>query len=291
MGFALLIARCRPSVGRAVARLMADCLAAQRSSTLARSIRANQWIVRDKAPGRRELDELARRVLRHAARSLYDFYHNLDRPDGDRRLVSFDATIVGLLDRMRTSKEGVVVVAPHLSNFDLVVRAALRTGVRTQILTLNNGAPAYQAQDLLRRNPNLTVTPVSAHTLKTAVQRLKEGGSVVTGIDRPLHRSSYRPRFFGRSAALPVHHIYLALKTDTPVSVISAHSDANGTCRVGASDLIAMRRYPNRADDIVRNAEHILEIAADYIRQTPDQWSMFFPVWPDALEEMKGAGV
>ena len=29
-----------------------------------------------------------------------------------------------------------------------------------------------------------------------------------------------------------------------------------------------------------------VKIAEDFIRQAPDQWAMFYPVWPFALEEM-----
>jgi len=233
------------------------------------------------------MDEAVRQVLRNAGRCLYDFYHNLNKPEVDARLVAFDENTLRLLNRMRDSTEGVVVVSPHLSNFDLAVRTAVQTGIRTQILTLNNGAPAYQLQDLLRRNGDLTVTPVSLRAMKMAAHRLREGGSIVTGIDRPLPRSRYKPSFFGRATALPVHHICLALKVNVPISVISIRRNEDGLYHVSSSGLITLRRYPNRTDEIIRNAEHILNIAAGYIRQTPEQWSMFHPVWPEAVEEME----
>ena len=54
-----------------------------------------------------------------------------------------------------------------------------------------------------------------------------------------------------------------------------------------ASGLIEMKRCPNRTDEILNNAQHILDITADYIRQAPEQWSMFHPVWPEAAKEME----
>jgi KDO2-lipid IV(A) lauroyltransferase len=290
--FALWIAGIRPQrLGYAATRFVCNRLASLRSSEVVRSICANQWVVSGKRLTRDELDAAARRVLINAGYSLYDFYHNLNNPGADARLVSFDANTERLLDRMRAAREGVVVVAPHLSNFDLTVRAAVRTGVRTQILTLNNGAPAYHAQDLLRRSPNLIVTPVSLHAVRMAVERLQDGGSVVTGIDRPLHTSRYRPRFFGRATFLPVHHIYLAMKTGAPVCVIAVQRTANGVYAVGASDFIRLEGNPHDPEKILHNAEQVLNVAAGYIRRNPEQWSMFFPVWPEALAEMKQAGL
>lgn len=287
IGLALLVARCRPpGLGRSIACFVADRIANRRSSELVRSIAANQWIVSGRKLSRQEVDRAVHRVLRNAGRSLYDFYHNLDNPGIDARLVVFDENVTSLLDRMRNSKEGGVVVAPHLSNFDLAVRTAVQTGVRTLLLTINDGAPAYRLQDLLRRNVNLTVKPVSLHALKDAVRRLREGGSVITGIDRPLPRSRYRPLFFGRRTALPVHHIHLALRTNVPISVISIRREQDGLYYVSASEPIMLNRYPNRMDETIRNAERVLEIAAGHISRSPEQWSMFHPVWPEAIGEM-----
>lgn len=42
----------------------------------------------------------------------------------------------------------------------------------------------------------------------------------------------------------------------------------------------------DRESDIVENAEKVLSFAEKFIRKYPDQWSMFYPIWPDAREEM-----
>jgi predicted LPLAT superfamily acyltransferase len=34
------------------------------------------------------------------------------------------------------------------------------------------------------------------------------------------------------------------------------------------------------------NTEMVLKVAEGYIRQAPYQWAMFYPVWPEALNEM-----
>ena len=54
-----------------------------------------------------------------------------------------------------------------------------------------------------------------------------------------------------------------------------------------ALDPIQLRRYENRSDEVVRNAETVLVKIEALIRQAPEMWSMFYPVWPEALEEIR----
>ena len=44
-----------------------------------------------------------------------------------------------------------------------------------------------------------------------------------------------------------------------------------------------MQKRSDRDEEILMNAEKVLEVAEVMIRQAPEQWSMFYPVWPDVL--------
>jgi len=113
----------------------------------------------------------------------------------------------------------------------------------------------------------------------------------VTGVDRPLSTSEdakYRPRFFGRAAALPVFHIRLALKHNLPIIVVGGARKANGCYSVWASDPIPMQRHSDMVQETVQNAEAVLAVIADYIRQAPEQWAMYYPVWPETLDQAPG---
>jgi KDO2-lipid IV(A) lauroyltransferase len=47
-----------------------------------------------------------------------------------------------------------------------------------------------------------------------------------------------------------------------------------------------MEPLPDRGAAILSNAEKVLQAAEAYIRQAPQQWSMFFPVWPDIMDQV-----
>jgi phosphatidylinositol dimannoside acyltransferase len=111
---------------------------------------------------------------------------------------------------------------------------------------------------------------------------------VLTGIDRPLPNgdSKYRAHFFGRLASLPVFHIRLALKHKLPIVVLGACRQPDGRYCVWASEPIAMQPDADLVQETVSNAERILAVISGYIRRAPDQWAMYYPVWPEALDQM-----
>lgn len=290
IGFALSIARyCPPRVGYGVARFIAKRITAHDRSEMVRAMRANLWVVGGRHQCADELDFTVREILANAGRCHYDFYHNLGNPVACARLVEFDERMTAVIERMREAKEGTVVVSPHMSNFDLTARVIVESGVRAQLITLNHAAAAYRRQDNLRRGPQMDVTPVSLHALRLAIQTLRSGGSIFTGADRPIPGSKHTLNFFGRPAALPVHHIYLATKVNVPVAVVGVRRAEDGVYHVTSSELITMQQHADKETATVRNAEHVLNIAADYIRSTLRQWSMFYPVWPEAIDELERA--
>jgi KDO2-lipid IV(A) lauroyltransferase len=184
-------------------------------------------------------------------------------------------------------RRGIVIVGIHLSNFDLALQAAGTMGLNVQVLSAAQPGSGYRWQNELRRQSGLTITPASVKAVRQALERLQAGKSILTGIDRPIFESKFHPRFFGRPASLPLHHIYLALKAKAPIYLFAAMLDSDGVYRINASEPIQMRPYSNRDTELIRNAEAVLEVAECYIRRAPQQWSMFFPVWPNALKEIQ----
>jgi lauroyl/myristoyl acyltransferase len=85
---------------------------------------------------------------------------------------------------------------------------------------------------------------------------------------------------------LPVAHVQLALNSGVPAIVIACHMRPDGTYLVDASEEIPMRAMPDRTAEVTRNTEAILEKLEALIRENPNQWLMYYPVWPLALEAM-----
>jgi len=130
------------------------------------------------------------------------------------------------------------------------------------------------------------VTPVGVEALRSALKRLRNGGVVVTGVDRPLSEHDDPILFFGRPARLPTGHVRLALQTNAPILVACCVQEPTGRYALLLAPPLEMERTYDRNEDIRHNARRVLAILEDMIRQAPEQWLMFVPVWP---EEAKGS--
>lgn len=253
---------------------------------LVRAARANQWIVQGGRLSTAQLDQATRAVFQSTARNQYDYYHLINNPQAILNQVEIDPTFQRRIEQSRTGRQGQLLITPHFRNFDLAGRAAALYGLRTQVLSYPQPQAGYRLQNRLRNLDGIEITPISISALRKAANRLENGGTVLTSADRPMSEPSYRPTFFGRPAALPIGYVRLALKANVPVFVFYGQNLPDGRLRVMSSEPITMRPYPDRALEYTRNAEAVLEQIEALIRQAPEQWSMFYPVWPEVLNEI-----
>ncbi len=287
VAFALALARSlHPSLGYRVARGLADFLTLFKRSRLIRAVRLNQWVVHGKTWNARQLTEATQEVLRHAGRCQYDLFRHMHNTEAIRRMITLDDSVWQAVEESRAQKAGYVVVGPHLSNFDLAIKAVGIAGVHAQILAFATPTSGYLWQNRIRATPGVDITPISPRALIQAVERLKEGGIVVTGVDRPVPGRKAVLTFFGEPSPLPTGHVRLAMDAHVPVRVVAARMDAEKHYHVTLSEPIPMRESGDRRADIRENAQRVLNVVERYIRQQPLQWLMFYPVWPHLLPEV-----
>lgn len=277
-----------PRFGYPVARAIADVISLRRNTPMVRAVRANQWVIHDGKVSGAELDRLVRETFRSSARSMYEFWHYYKNTNQVLDMVEFDPSMEACIERALSARDGTLMVGPHITNFDMVGRALALRGMKMQILSYPQPPGGYRWQNQLREAPGVRVTPMSIQALRTAAETLRAGETVLTGVDRPLPPESgekYRPRFFGRPANLPVFYIRLALKHNIPITVLGGCRKPNGRYHVWATEPIPMERRDDLVEEIVTNAEKVLAAVANVIRRAPEQWAMFYPVWPEALAQ------
>ncbi|MEW5870162.1 MAG: hypothetical protein AB1894_12865 [Chloroflexota bacterium] len=273
-----------PRLGYWLADRVAGQISGRRDLPMLRNIRANQRVVRGELSVE-QLDAAVEDVLRNIARAFYDLFHYADRPAVLQRFVARSQAIDDLILRCQNRAGGMIVCGLHMSNFDLAYQAVTSQGLRSIGLTMPDATEGIAWQHELRRRAGLEIMPASLSNLRHVIQRLKAGEIVVTGIDRPMAEVKCRPRFFGRPAQVPVHYVQLALRAGVPVMVMAAVMGEDGRCHVLASEPVELRSYSDRETEILANAERVLEIGQDFIRQAPAQWVITQPVWPEVLDE------
>ncbi|RJQ43992.1 MAG: hypothetical protein C4545_02255 [Anaerolineaceae bacterium] len=269
-----------------LAHSIAKIISQRENSQMVRCVRANQWVVSGKKLTGDELDQRVRDVFNHTAYCLFDLYHNIDKPKTLLEKITFSPKLVDTLANREKCDEGTIYLTPHLSNFDLAGRAITYSGHHILVLSYPNPNKGYQMQNKMRKEYDIEIMPMSVESLRLGKQRLQEGKAIITGLDRPLNESKYHPKFFGYPSMLPVTYIKLALQTKSPVIVVACIGNEDGKYSADASDPIYMDQYDDPVQEMERNAEKVLKQAEIYIRAHTNQWSMFYPVWPWALNEM-----
>jgi len=275
-----------PQWGYRIAYGLAEQIANRRNSGLVRAIRLNQWMASRESLQGEALDRVVRDTLRNSAHSLFDLYHYNHDFDATRQLIVFDSSFESIARRAEFDSQGLVIAGLHLSNFDLVLQWLCRDGLKPLVLTIPNPKGGRQMEYEIRKRTGMNLVPASVGALKQALKHLQRGGMVLTGIDRPIDKPQVCPRFFGRPAALPVHHVFLASKACVPVVITAAYLQPDGKYHVHASDPIEMVSYPDVEENTLRNAERVLAIAEKFIQRSPQQWSVPLPVWPDLMDQV-----
>ena len=275
-----------PRLGYQIAYGLAEQIARRSNSDLVQAIRANQWVVNGEVLKGDALDRLVHKTLRNAARSLFDLYHYSHDFEATRRLIVFDASFDVIAQRPEFAERGLLIAGLHLSSFDLVLQWLSRDGLRPLVLTIPEPTRGRRMEYEIRKRTGMNLVAASVGALRQAVKYLQQGGMVLTGIDRPIEKPEVSPRFFGRPAALPTHHIFLAIKAHVPIVITVAYLQEDGKYHVFTSDLIEMDSCPNPKEAFLQNAEKVLAIAERFILRAPQQWSVPLPVWPQIVSQI-----
>lgn len=276
-----VIGRMPPVAGYGLANLMANILMFNRQQPYVNAIKSNLTVAVGEERTPEELATLIENAVHNRTRGLYDFYHALGDKEKLVSMVNYPDNIDELVAINRRRDQGAVVAMLHMGNPELLTVAGPLKGLRGIALTIQGNNGGYELLNEIRERVGIQAVHATMASLKTASKYLKERGTVFTGLDRPLPGSGYSPRFFRRPTALSVHHVMLALKADVPVLIIAGKRRNDGKYDLLISDFIHMERRASRKEELLYNAERLLEVAEDFIRQAPDQWVMVYPLWPE----------
>ncbi len=241
----VLAQRLLPHLGYRIASGLAEQIARRSNLDVVRAIRTNQWVISGEVLEGDDLDKLVLETFRYSARSLFDLYHYSHDSEATRRLIVFDESFDVIAQRPGFDERGLMIARLHLSNFDLILQWFSRNGLRPLVLTIPDPRGGRRIEYEIRKQTGMNLMPASVGAFRQALKYLQQGGMVLTGIDRTIRKPEVMPLFFGRPAALPIHHIFLAIKARVPIVITAAYLQEDGNYHVFASELIEMDSCPN----------------------------------------------
>ena len=182
-----------------------------------------------------------------------------------------------------------MVGALHMSNFDLAGAWLVGQGLEFQALSLAGPDLGTMMVNRLRRKQGLSVTPIEGNALRAAVRRLRDGGLVLVGIDRPVDEGALTLPFFGHEAQLPVGHVRLALQTNSRLMLAACIEQSSGHYAIYFTEPMEPTRTGDRERDIRENALALLRQAEELILSAPEQWLVFDPCGPTPPSQYAGS--
>jgi len=271
-------------VGYGLAQIAATIIARRRPQ-IYWAVRGNLRQIVGPEADEKTLHCMARRLFAHAGQTYYDFFHVIGRPpEVHAKMIRIPETVVARIKSEMDSGRGVLLLGMHMSNFDLVLLAFGAYGFPVQVLTISDPLPGFHVLNRLRIRAGFEVTPITPESLRSAVRRLRGGGLVLTAGDRPIPEDRKLISFFGRPAYLPLGPARLAMMSQAAILMGGCHYDSEQGYVLEVTGPIELVRTGNWRKDMLHNAGRLAAILEGYVRAYPEQWMMFYPLWPESQE-------
>jgi lauroyl/myristoyl acyltransferase len=262
---------------------MARWVSRNPNATMNQAIRANQAVVRGLPYDDPSLDQAVYDVMKMNAHGFTDFFKAI--AGGEKAVMKscvIDEPLQPQIEEWAGDGRGLIIISPHLLGFDIFMLYLGILGYPIQAISYPDPRGSYIAQNTLRRQFGFNIMPLSVHTLREGLRTLQRGEVVMTAVDRP-GLGGEPLEFFGREVVLPVGHARLAVKTNARMLVGIPYLDEEGIYHGMGAAVLDPPDTGDEKKDALELAQRVLSIFEIYIRKWPENWLMFYPVWPDVI--------
>ena len=235
------------------------------------AVRANLMII---APTR---SLSARRVFVNQVRQYLEVFHipRLDRARFDEivRVEGWDHFVCA----HRLGK-GVIFGSAHLGPVALVGQILITRGYTLTLPAEKTDSEFMHAVNRARQAQGMVLVPIdSALGLHRVI---RESGVLGILADRAVTGVGERVEFFGRPALLPSAQVALALRTGAALVPAFAWRE-KGLLYARIEEPLELVSTGDRGADVRAGVRRFAAILERYIRENPEQWTVFEPVWDD----------
>jgi phosphatidylinositol dimannoside acyltransferase len=223
---------------------------------------------------------VARKSMRNYCKYLIEF---LDLPN----MSSTDDVVASMkihgLEHLQAAVErgkGVIIASAHFGTIEV-------GGLRLQDFTdvhavYDTFRPEYLDRLIQRKRLEKGIHLIGVNDVRSMMRALRSGHSLTLLFDRPLDSASgVTVRFFGRETAVPAGPAVLAMKTGAtllPVFMFR-QPDTSFECRLFPP--VTWVESGDRETDVRTIMQKLMDTLQHVVRERPDQWYMFRPMWPD----------
>ncbi|HEY9475370.1 MAG TPA: phosphatidylinositol mannoside acyltransferase, partial [Mycobacteriales bacterium] len=258
-------------------------VAFRRQGTGIRRLRGNLRRVVGPDISEPELDRLTRRAVRSYARYWLETFR-LPVMARDRVAARVDRDCQGAehIDRARAEGRGVVLVLPHMGNYDVAAVWLIERGVPfTTVAERLRPESLFDRFMAYRQKLGMEVLPLTGGANTPAdvlVRRLREGGTVCLVGDRDLTASGIAVDFFGERAKMPAGPAYLAVRTGASLLPVGLWFEPDGWGQ-RIHPPVPIQTTGTLREKVAAATQHVADVFAEEITDHPADWHMLQRLW------------
>jgi len=179
----------------------------------------------------------------------------------------------------RDAGAGLIFVGGHIGNSDLAAAILAGRGFPVNVIAEPLHPPRWNALvQAARLAAGLKVIPLGSNAMRF-LRVLREKEILAFLIDRP-EEEGVSVRFFGRTTTVPAGAAALALRSNA--RILGAYIVRSGNEWVAhISPAIPRPETGDPGRDLEALTQALFDWLERVIRQYPDQWFMFRPMWPE----------
>ncbi len=185
-----------------------------------------------------------------------------------------------LVDAM-SAGNGVVLALPHVGSWEY--GGAFLAGKGYPMTAVAERIEPPELFDYFveqRAAMGLTIVPLDADSGSAMIKSLRDGKLVGLLCDRDLLENGIEVEFFGETTTMPAGPATLALRTGARLLTSAVYSGPGRDHHAVVQPPIDTCRTGSFRTDVQRITQEIATRFEGLIRQAPEQWHVFQPLWP-----------
>jgi KDO2-lipid IV(A) lauroyltransferase len=223
---------------------------------------------------------LAVKSMRNYCKYLVEFLGLPSMTSRDEVIASMKLIGVEHLQEALDRGKGVVLASAHFGTIEVGgLRLADFTDFHAVYDTFH---PDYLDKLIQRKRREKGINLVPTNNVREMLRVLKAGGTLCVLFDRPMELTrGVAVRFFGRQTAVPGGPAALALKTGATILPVYMFRQPDRSFESVIFPPIEAVNTGDRDRDTQTIMQRLMDTMQTVVRERPDQWYMFRPMWPN----------
>jgi lauroyl/myristoyl acyltransferase len=227
-----------------------------------------------------QVRRLALKSIRNYCKYLIEF---VDLPNLDSSHPTVASMKITGEDNLRAAIQqgrGVVLASAHFGTIEV---GGLRLADFTDFHAVyDTFQPEYLDALVQRKRREKNINLISTTNVREMIRVLRSGGMLCLLYDRPVSfAKGVRVRFFGRETAVPAGPAALALKTKAVILPVFMYRHPDRSFESVIYPPLTWTETGDRERDVQTIMQKLMDILQAVVRERPDQWYMFRPMWPE----------